>query len=213
MLSIPSSLKNKLSRKAHVSDTWRIAGENNTFEGGYFRTETDLPYTEYFSGGNLFEVVNDGNTFLDCIFTSRAASPTATPTISARAGAPSPSSIRSRSCRWRTPTTPPCAAARSTTTAFGHGIHFHKVDGVLIEDCLFTGALRETNDIYREKVGIMKEKGFKILFRGERPIPRNEVIPLTEDGIRTYNEVQNVVFATPRSNGSGATPRCTAWAT
>ncbi|MDP4878800.1 MAG: hypothetical protein NWR36_02850, partial [Opitutales bacterium] len=76
---------------------------------------------------------------------------------------------------------------------FGHGIHFHKVDGVLIEDCFFTGALRPTDDIYNERVGVAKDHNYNIMYRGERPIPRGEVIPLTEDGIRTYNEVQNVV--------------------
>ena len=193
VISIPSSLKNKLSGKPHVSDNWRIAGENNTFEGAYFRTETDLPYTKYFSGGNLFEVVNDGNTFLDCIFHVKGCQPYGYSDYlgKGRGAFTKLDKFSFMSLEDSNGTT--LRGCKIYNHAFGHGIHFHKVDGVLIEDCFFTGALRETNDIYREKVGVMKEKGFKILFRGERPIPRNEVIPLTEDAIRTYNEVKNVV--------------------
>lgn len=193
VISIPSSLKNQLSRKAHVSDNWRIAGANNIFEGAYFRTETDLPYTKYFSGGNLFEVVNDGNTFLNCTFHVKGCTPYGYSDYYGKG--------RERWTHLDKHSFMSLEDVNGTTLrgcqiynhGFGHGIHFHKVDGVLIEDCFFTGALRPTDDIYNERVGVAKEHNYNIMYRGERPIPRGEVIPLTEDGIRTYNEVQNVV--------------------
>ena len=30
------------------------------------------------------------------------------------------------------------------------------------------------------------------MYRGKRPIPRDQMIPLTEDGVRSYNEVKNI---------------------
>jgi len=76
--------------------------------------------------------------------------------------------------------------------SFGHCVHFHNVDGALINNCYFTGTVRPTNDIYKEKVGRAKEHDFYIMYRGKRPIPRDQVIPLTEDGIRSYNNVKNI---------------------
>lgn len=42
------------------------------------------------------------------------------------------------------------------------------------------------------KSPVAKDYGFNIMFRGTRPIPHNEMIPLTEDGVRAYDDVRNV---------------------
>ena len=76
--------------------------------------------------------------------------------------------------------------------SFGHCVHFHDVDGALIKDCAFTGTLRPTDDIFKEKVGRAVENDFHMLYRKKQPIPRGQVIPLTEDGIRSYNDVRNI---------------------
>lgn len=76
--------------------------------------------------------------------------------------------------------------------SFGHGVHMHTADGVLIQDCYFSGTLRPTNDIYKEKAGRAVENHFNMLFRSKQPIPRDRMIPLTEDGLRTYEDVKNV---------------------
>lgn len=76
--------------------------------------------------------------------------------------------------------------------SFGHCVHLHGADGVLIENCYFTGALRPTNDIFKETVGRAVEYDFKIMYRGERPIPQDQMIPLTEDGVRSYGGDRNV---------------------
>jgi hypothetical protein len=70
--------------------------------------------------------------------------------------------------------------------SFGHCVHFHGADGVRIENCFFTGALRPTNDIFEETIGRAKDYDFRVMYRGPRPIPRDEIIPLVEDGIRSY---------------------------
>jgi len=76
--------------------------------------------------------------------------------------------------------------------SFGHCVHFHTVDGALIRDCHFTGTLRPTNDIFRETVGRASEYGFQVMYRGKRHIPHDEMIPLTEDGVRSYENVRNI---------------------
>jgi hypothetical protein len=76
--------------------------------------------------------------------------------------------------------------------SFGHCVHFHVVDGVLIERCLFTGTLRSTNDIHKERIGRARDYDFNIMYRGKRPIPHDQMIPLTEDGVRSYNDVKNI---------------------
>ena len=193
VFTIPSSLKHKLTRKTHMADNWRVSGSHNVIEGAYFRTDVDLPYPEFFSGGNMVEVVNDGNTFLDCTFHVKGSIPYGYTDYYGKG--------RERWTKLDKHSFMSLEDANNTTLrgckiynhSFGHALHLHKTDGVLVEECFFTGALRHTSDIFKEKVGPAREHKFNIMYRGQRPIPRNEVIPLTEDAIRAYNEVKNVV--------------------
>jgi len=188
----PVSVQSRLSGRAHVSDTWHINGSENVFEGGYFRNVTDMPYPEYRVTENEFEVCNDDNTFLDCTFVIRGSVPYGYSDYYGKGG-PNFGRLNKHSFMSISHANGTrLIGCRVYQQSFGHCVHFHKVDGVRIETCFFTGTLRPTNDIFAEEVGRAREYDFQVMYRGKRPIPRDQMIPLTEDGVRSYNEVKNV---------------------
>ncbi len=188
----PVSVQGRLTGKAHVSDTWHINGSGNTFEGGYFRNVTDLPYPDYRVAENEFEVCNDNNTFLGCVFVIRGSVPYGYSDFYGKGG-PNFGRLNKHSfMSIQNANHTRLIDCQLYMQSFGHGIHFHRVDGVRIERCLFSGTLRPTNDIFREKAGRAREYDFNIMYRGKRPIPRDQMIPLTEDGVRSYDEVKNI---------------------
>jgi hypothetical protein len=188
----PVSVQSKLGGRAHVADTWHINGANNTFEGGYFRNIVDKPYPQYRATENEFEVCNDNNTFLNCTFVIKGSVPYGYTDYYGKGG-PNFGRLNKHSFmsinRANNTKLIGCKVYMKT---FGHCVHFHKVDGVLIKDCLFTGTLRPTNDIFKEKIGRAVDYDFNIMYRGKRPIPRDQMIPLTEDGVRSYGGDKNI---------------------
>lgn len=191
-IETPLSAQNKLPSKAHTSVCWRVLGDRNTFIGGYFRNILDMPYPKFRAADNEFYVQGDRTRFFDCTFVIQGSIPYGyTDYYGKGSGGYGP--LDKHSCM---------AIVNSKNTrivrckiyqqSFGHAVHLHSADGVHIADCFFTGALRPTNDIFKETVGRAKETGFKIIYRGERPIPRDEMIPTPEDGVRNYENVKNV---------------------
>ncbi len=192
VIETPVSLMGTLSKKVHVADSWHINGNNNTFIGGYFRNVLDKQYPDFFVTECEFEICGDGNKFVNCTFVIRGSIPYGYTDFygkgSTRHGRLNKHSFMS------------ILNANDTTLtgcnvyqqSFGHGLHLHNVDGVTVENCYFTGALRPTNDIFKEKVGRAVDYNFEMMYRSQRPIPRDWMIPLTEDGIRAYNNVRNV---------------------
>lgn len=188
----PVSVQSRLSGRSHVADTWHINGANNTFEGGYFQNIVDKQYPHYSVTENEFEICNDGNTFLDCTFLIKGSIPYGYSDFYGKGG-PNFGRLNKHSFM---------AVSHANNTrligckvymrSFGHGIHFHGADGVLIKGCLFSGVLRPTNDIFKEKAGRAVEYDFHIMYRGKRPIPRDQMIPLTEDAVRTYGGDKNI---------------------
>lgn len=188
----PVSAQSQLSGKAHVADTWHINGSGNTFEGGYFRNVIDKPYPDYCVTESEFEICNDNNTFLNCIFVIKGSIPYGYTDYYGKGG-PNFGRLNKHSfMSFDHANNTRLIGCQVYMQSFGHCLHFHKVDGVLVKDCLLSGTLRPTNDIFKETVGRAVEYEFKAMYRGERPIPRHEMIPLTEDGVRAYNEVQNI---------------------
>jgi len=192
VIETPTSVQSTLSGKAHVADSWHINGDSNVIEGGWFVNVTDQSYPDYRVTECEFEVCGDHNTFVDCTFIIRGSVPYGYTDFYGKGG-PNFGRLNKHSFM-------SLADANDTTLrgcrvyqqAFGHGLHLHNVDGVRVENCYFTGALRPTDDIFQEVEGRAVEYGFKIMYRGERPIPRGEYIPLVEDGIRAYDNVRNV---------------------
>ncbi|MDF7825463.1 hypothetical protein P4B35_15660 [Pontiellaceae bacterium B12227] len=192
VIETPVSLQSTLTRKVHVADSWHINGNKNTFIGGYFRNVLDKPYPDFFVTECEFEVCGDGNKFVNCTFVIKGSIPYGYTDFygkgSTRHGRLNKHSFMS------------ILNANDTTLmgckvyqqSFGHCLHLHNVDGVTVKDCYFTGALRPTNDIFKEKVGRAVDYNFEMMYRSQQPIPRDWMIPLTEDGIRAYNNVRNV---------------------
>ena len=188
----PVSVQSTLPRKAHMSDTWHINGSHNTFEGGYFRNIIDRPYPEYRTTENEFEVRGDGNTFLNCTFFITGSVPYGYSDFYGKGG-PNFGRLNKHSfMSLHHVNDTRLIGCQVYMQSFGHCLHFHTADGVLVKDCLFTGTLRPTNDIFQETVGRAVEYDFKIMYRGERPIPRDQMIPPTEDGVRSYDDDKNI---------------------
>jgi len=189
----PVSVQSKLSGRAHVADCWHINGRGNTFEGGYFRNVIDMPYPTYRVTENEFEICNDNNTFLNCIFVIKGSVAYGYSDFYGKGG-PNFGRLNKHSfMSIQNANNTQLIGCQVYMQSFGHCVHFHKVNGARLEDCLLTGTLRATNDVYKETVGRAIEYDFNIMYRGKRPIPRDRMIPLTEDGVRSYNEVKNIV--------------------
>ena len=186
------SVQSKLSRRVHVSDSWHINGSDNYFIGGYFRNVLDMPYPTYQATGNEFEVTGDRNRFFDCTFVIKGSVPYGYTDYYGK-GAGSFGRLN-KHCFMSIDHADGTELIRCKVfqQSFGHCVHFHNVDGALIQDCAFTGTLRPTDDIFDEVVGRAVENDFHMLYRKKQPIPRGEVIPLTEDGIRSYDNVKNI---------------------
>lgn len=188
----PVSVQSKLKKGSHVADTWHINGANNTFEGGYFRNVIDKEYPNYFVTENEFEICNDGNTFLDCTFVIKGSIPFGYTDFYGK-GAGGYGRLNKHSfMSFLHANNTSLIGCKVYQQSFGHALHFHKVDGVLIKNCLISGTLRPTNDIFKEKVGRAVDKDFEMVYRSQKPIPRDWMIPLTEDAVRSYNEVKNI---------------------
>lgn len=193
VIETPISLNAQLSSKAHVADTWHINGSHNVFEGGYFRNVVDRQYPDFRTTECEFEVCNDHTTFLNCTFDIRGSIPFGYTDYYGKGG-PNFGRLAKHSfmgiinCSYTA-----LIGCRVYQQAFGHGVHLHNVDGVLIRDCYLSGALRPTNDIFKETAGRAVEYDFMAKYRGDRPIPKDRMIPLVEDGIRAYNDVRNVL--------------------
>ncbi|MDF7797975.1 hypothetical protein P4C99_00770 [Pontiellaceae bacterium B1224] len=192
VIETPVSLQGTLSGKVHVADSWHINGANNTFIGGYFRNVIDQPYPDFRATECEFEICNDGNKFINCTFVIRGSVPFGyTDFYGKGRGAHGRLNKHSFMSILNANDTQ-LIGCKVYQQSFGHGLHLHNVDGVLVKDCFFAGTLRPTNDIFKEKAGRAVEYGFEMMYRSQQPIPRDWMIPLTEDGIRAYNDVRNV---------------------
>lgn len=192
VIETPVSIMSKLSRRPHVSDSWHVNGTNNTFIGGYFENIIDKSYPNYHITNNEFEITGDKNKFFDCTFIIKGSIPYGYTDYygkgSVRYGRLNKHSFMSINHANDTR----LIRCKVFQQSFGHCIHFHTVDGMHIENCFLSGTLRPTNDIYKETAGKAFEHDFYMKYRSEKPIPRDHMIPLTEDGIRSYDHVKNI---------------------
>lgn len=194
VIETPTSLMAKLSGRPHVSDSWHINGTKNTFIGGYFENILDGKYPDYRVSNNEFEITGDDNQFYDCTFVIKGSIPYGYTDFYGkghiRFGRLNKHSFMSINHANGTR----LIRCKVFQQSFGHCIHFHTVDGAHIENCAFTGTLRPTNDIFKEVAGRAVEYDFEMKYRSTKPIPRDHYIPLTEDGIRSYDNVKNITI-------------------
>lgn len=74
--------------------------------------------------------------------------------------------------------------------AFGHGIYMQeKADKTLIKNSLVEGVLRKTRELYDETddEDLPKRSNYKLPLESNKPIPKESVYSLCEDGIRMYD--------------------------
>ncbi len=77
---------------------------------------------------------------------------------------------------------------------YGHGIHMHGCQDPVIRNVSVEGVLRLTDEIYKEKTGLAAEFDYKMMFPSwmeGTPIPKGQMLSLTEDGIRAYTNGTN----------------------
>ena len=193
VIETPVSAQGRLASKAHTSSCWRVYGSKNTFIGGYFRNVLDQPYPKYRVADSEFEILGDNNRFYACTFVIQGSIPYGYSDYYGKGDGGRAGRLDKHSCMGVINADGNrIEHCKIYQHSFGHAVHLHSVNGFTVKDCFISGALRPTNDIYKEESGRAKENNFNIVYRGERPIPRDEMIPLTESGIRTYEEVQNL---------------------
>ncbi len=95
--------------------------------------------------------------------------------------------------------------------SYGHGIHMHGSQDNVFRNVKMLGAIRLTDELYKEKTGPAAEHDYKIMFppwlQGE-PIPKGQMLSLTEDGIRAYVRGTNKDGET-RNTGHVTVENCT----
>jgi len=188
----PVSVVSKLTGKVHVADSWHVNGTKNTFIGGYFRNVIDMPYPTYNPTGNEFEITGDGNRFFDCTFVIQGSVPYGYTDYYGKGSGSYGRLDKHSFMSIDHANDTELIRCKVYQQSFGHCVHFHTVDGALIQDCFFTGTLRPTNDIFKEVRGRAVDHNFHMLYRKKQPIPKDHLIPLTEDGIRSYENVKNI---------------------
>ncbi len=73
--------------------------------------------------------------------------------------------------------------------AFGHGIYMQKpANKTVIKNCLVEGRMRPSKDLYLETApkDLPARSKYRLPRRGNKPIPKDVMLPLSEDGIRVY---------------------------
>ncbi|MEI6890948.1 MAG: hypothetical protein V5783_02145 [Pontiella sp.] len=94
---------------------------------------------------------------------------------------------------------------------YGHGIHMHGAQDTVIRNVKMLGVLRLTDEIYKETTGPAADFNYKMMFpswkKGE-PIPKGQMLSLTEDGIRAYVRGTNKDGET-RNTGHVTLENCT----
>ncbi len=215
VIETPASVMKTLSRKAHVPQSWVITGSGNTFEGGYFRNVLDEKFP-FHASQNEFQVQADDTTFRNGTFVVKGSFPYGYTDFYGKGGSRWTGLNKHSFMAVSDVHDFQLINSDLYHKSFGHGVHFHGTSGGRVEGCNLYGTVRPTNDIIEpgkaipkgleafteenvyspsgryETVGPAAEHDYQIMYRSTRPIPPNEMIPLTEDGIRSYNNVEDI---------------------
>ena len=173
------------SNRAHDLGVYRIEGSNVTFEGARFEDVGDHPPRR--SLGE-FSVTGDDVKFLNCRFIIRGSAPYGYGDIYGK-GAGAAVWLQKHSAVGITGDRCVIDSCDFRIHTFGHGIHMHGAQDTVIRNVTMEGDLRPTDDIYKETSGPAVKYGFKVMFppwRKGQPIPKGQMLSLTEDGIRAY---------------------------
>lgn len=172
---------------AHALGSWRIPGNHNRFLGATFRNTGDEPPRR---GLSEFSVTGDHNSFRKCTFIIRGSAPYGYGDMYGKGG-DNYVGLHKHSAMAINGDNNLVESCTFDVKSFGHGIHMHGgATNTRIRDVQLEGILRHGTDIYTEENGPAADYDYEIYYpkweRGE-PIPKNRMIPLTEDGIRAYD--------------------------
>ncbi len=184
-IELPTRIYRDMRGRTHSLTGYLIQGDNNTFEGAKFENVGDHPPHQ---GLSDFRVVGDNNTFDSCEIITRGSFPYGYGSMFGIGGG-SAVHLRKHSAMDVKGDGTRITNVRIRMNTFGHAIHMHGADNTLIRGTSIRGNLRPGADIYREDDGPAARFDFKMQhppWRKGDPIPRDELIPLSEDGIRAY---------------------------
>ncbi|MDQ8181556.1 right-handed parallel beta-helix repeat-containing protein [Pelagicoccus sp. SDUM812005] len=185
-IELPTKILRDLEKtKAHGIKAYLVSGDNLQFKGGRFEDTGDHPprisIQDFYVSGNDV-------TFTDCEFIVRGSAPYGMGDYLGK-GRGSAVRLQKHSAMAITGDRPLIENCYFRIHTFGHGIHIHGSQDVVIRNTKVVGDQRKTDDIYASKDPLAKQFKYKIQYpswmKGQ-PIPRGQVIGLTEDGIRAY---------------------------
>jgi len=207
-IEFPTELFNQMTRtKVHGLRMYTIYGDKITIKGGRFEDTGDTPPNV--SIANFFIEGHDV-TFQDCFIITRGSSPYGVGDMLGK-GRGAAVKLQKHSAMAITGDRPYIKDCKFRINTFGHGIHIHGSQDVHIDGVIMMGDQRNTSDIYDSKDPLMKGFDYKYQYpdwkKGE-PIPRDEMIGLTEDGIRAYLEGEDKDTGERRRTGHMLVENC-----
>lgn len=169
----------------HEFDVYRIEGSNLIFRGGHFEnTGDEKPYKSLAK----FEVKGNNISFYGCTIIIRGSQPYGYGDMYGK-GSGSAVALYKYSAMSILGDDVLVDGCNFEVYSFGHGIHIHGSQNTIIRDVNMLGAVRLTDEIYEETSGPAFDFGFTIQYPDWKlndPIPKGEMLHLTEDGIRAY---------------------------
>ncbi len=171
---------------AHGLGVYRIAGSRLVFRGAVFENVGNHAPRRSLTD---FSVTGDEVTFTNCRFIVRGSAPWGYGSLYGK-GRGSAVRLQKHSCLSVSGNRCLIEKCDFTIHSFGHGIHLHGADKTVIRNVTMDGALRPTDDLYAETDGPAAEHDYTVMFppwRKGEPIPKGEMLSLTEDGIRAYS--------------------------
>jgi hypothetical protein len=178
-------LADMTSNEAHQLATYRISGNNITFEGGKFENIGNQPPQR-----SLPEFILSGDdiAFTNCRFIIRGSAPYGYGDMYGK-GAGSYVYLKKHSCLSVRGDRALIDGCYFDIKTFGHAISMHGAQDTIIRNSSIIGELRLTDEIYEETEGVAADFDYKIMYpdwKQGQPIPLGEMLSLTEDGIRAY---------------------------
>lgn len=169
----------------HEFATYRMDGSNITFYGGHFENTGDKkPYKSLAE----FQVQGNNISFLNCEIIIRGSSPFGYGDMYGK-GSGSAVGLYKHSAMSILGDNVLVDACVFKVFAYGHGIHIHGSQNTIVRNVNMEGILRLTDEIYEETSGPAFDNNFEIRYPDwfdGFPIPKGEMLSLTEDGIRAY---------------------------
>ncbi len=169
----------------HEFAGYRMDGSNILFRGGLFENTGDKkPYKSLAQ----FEVRGNNIRFVHSKFIIRGSSPYGYGDMYGK-GSGSSVALYKHSAMSILGDNVTVDSCDFTVHAYGHGIHIHGSQNTVLRSINMEGILRPTDEIYEETSGPAFDFDFTIQYPDWMlgwPIPKGEMLSLTEDGIRAY---------------------------